>query len=260
MGHERISVLPKSKRWRRIVGEISHFQSEADINNIAALTLEAVADRYQSLHRDPSVLSAFESLVEFAYSQASNRKLPATGDYARTSEESTPIDVVRQIQGSMRETKAPSTEYQAISERAVADALLRWFQKHDTSSQCDLFATGRRQSDVWRGVATGSGFSELTRLFFASITTRYLSYFLDREASAQSKDLSERVRFQESLVSHVDSVSQHAFETAGITQSFAAGWFNKNSASGQVSKQSVRSFLRVAFGKISEEVAREAQR
>jgi len=70
--------------------------------------------------------------------------------------------------------------------------------------------------------------------------------------------LFERDEFEKQLAAHVDDVSQHAFETAKITQSFAAGWFNKHAKSGVPTDREITTFLTLAFGKMRAELQREA--
>lgn len=59
------------------------------------------------------------------------------------------------------------------------------------------------------------------------------------------------------LSSHIDDVSRHAFETAKITQSFAAVWFNKHLKTGLPDDEAKAAFLSLAFGKIRDELRRE---
>jgi hypothetical protein len=110
---------------------------------------------------------------------------------------------------------------------------------------------------VWKRASNGAGFCELSRLFFAKFTERYLNYFLEREASAALPTIEDRERFREQLRQHVDQISQHAFETAKITQSFAAGWYNRHARQGRPAHREVEQFLSRAFGKIREELLRE---
>src|SRR5207237_918033 len=112
--------------------------------------------------------------------------------------------------------------------------------------------------DVWKQASNGGGFCELSRIFFGKFTERYLNYFLEREASAVLPNLEQRERFSQELTQRVDDVSRYAFETARITQSFAAGWFNKHARSGLPSDASIRGFLRLAIAKLREELRREA--
>ncbi len=59
------------------------------------------------------------------------------------------------------------------------------------------------------------------------------------------------------LIEHIDVTSRHAFETARITQSFAAGWFNKYANKTLPADEDINNFLRIAFGKLREELWRE---
>jgi hypothetical protein len=114
--------------------------------------------------------------------------------------------------------------------------------------------------EVWASASTGAGFSEIARLYLARLTERYLRYFLEREASAVIKSVEERERFTDNLHRSIDSVSQYAFETSQIAQSFAAGWFNKYARLQTPNNALLSNFLRVAFGKMREELKREAAR
>ena len=60
-----------------------------------------------------------------------------------------------------------------------------------------------------------------------------------------------------SLRATVDGVSRHAFETSRITQSYAAGWFQKHAKEGMPSEGQIQKFLSFALHKIREELRRE---
>lgn len=111
--------------------------------------------------------------------------------------------------------------------------------------------------ESWRDVGGGSGFCELSRLYFGKLTERYLNYFLDRASTATFATINERERFRRDISSSLDEVSKHAFETAKITQSFAAGWFTKNTRDGLPDSKQIEGFLSIAFGKLREELRRE---
>ena len=68
----------------------------------------------------------------------------------------------------------------------------------------------------------------------------------------------DRERLARRLENHVDEVSHHAFETARITQSFAAGWFNNYAREGMPSEGEIEGFLSHQIGKLREELNREA--
>ena len=94
-------------------------------------------------------------------------------------------------------------------------------------------------------------------MFFAKIVERYMNYFLERVLSSSAKSITERDAFNKRLSEHVEATSLHAFQTTKITQSFAAGWFNKYANRTLPTDEDIKYFLRIAFGKLREELWRE---
>lgn len=248
MGHERIGVLPKTKRWRAIVAEIAAVDAPpSDVPVIARHTLNALGSRYVDLASDAAVETAFGFLVDMARAAAGKQ---ATVDIAIKSPLSLVADLgqrVGAVEGSLETTE--------VVRRAAADAIATW-SRDNAATQSELFADSA-PGNPWRGLGTGAGFCELSRLFFSRLTERYLSYFLDREASAALPNLQTREQFRRQLQAHLGDVSKHSFETAKITQSFAAGWFNKNATTSQPTPEQIRRFLSYAFAKLREDLRRE---
>jgi hypothetical protein len=53
MGHERVGMLPKTRRWRQIVGDLSSAAlSPSDAPVIASRTLESVRKQYKRVFYD----------------------------------------------------------------------------------------------------------------------------------------------------------------------------------------------------------------
>jgi hypothetical protein len=260
MGHERIGHLPRNASWRKIVGLLENAAgaSEAEVAGVATKTLDLVRERFLALHRDSGVQAAFGFLVAIA------RSAVATSD-SRTPpnvplpSDSTPFRLTVALNDWV-DAHAQSPEYAELSKRAAAEAIAAWH--HQQSRQEGLFAESPNDisRQVWASASTGAGFSEVSRLFLARLTERYLRYFLEREASAVVKNIDARESFSQNLHLSIDAVSQHAFETSRIAQSFAAGWFNKHARLQTPNNALLSNFLRVAFGKIREELKREALR
>jgi hypothetical protein len=248
MGHERIGVLPKTKRWRAIVAEIAAADAPpSDVPEIARHTLNALGSRYVELASDAAVEAAFGFLVDMARTAAGKQ---AVADMASKS----PLSFVADLGQRLGATNG-SLETAEIVRRAAADAIATWGRDNATT-QSEMFADSAH-GNPWRGLGTGAGFCELSRLFFSRLTERYLNYFLDREASAALPNLRAREQFRRQLQAHLGEVSKHSFETAKITQSFAAGWFNKNAATNQPTRAQIRRFLSYAFAKLREDLRRE---
>lgn len=257
MGHERVGVLPKTKPWRIVVGQIASFSPiESNISDIAKQTLRNVRGRFEFIESDAGVISSFEFLTLLAF--ASRDKTPEK--YLETRgiqlpENLTPLQLSKELSKWVAKN-TESNEYATFGREAAVDAISEWYRKNDLS-QGNLFSNKKDPIEIWRKSATGAGFCELSRLYFSKFTERYLKYFLEREASSVLSSITKRNEFDLQVEGHIADISQHAFETSKITQSFAAGWFNNQIKKGGVSKKSLQAFLSISFGKMRSELLRE---
>lgn len=261
MGHERVSSLPqKSQRWVDLVCKMGSMYSDGTpVDAIAAETLQNVRHQYERLSRDDAVKTVFTFLVLFARAcrlSEPTKELKSHG--ISLPDEPTLLSIVKALKHQMPMGEAAS-EYGQLAFAAAADGLGQWY-KDNASKQLSLFRPTSNFFESWRPIGTGSGFCELSRIFFGKLTERYLNYFLDRAASATFSSIQGRNQFQYDIKSHLENVSKHAFETAKITQSFAAGWFNAHARDHLPSEREVESFLSVAFGKLRDELRREEER
>ena len=65
MGHLRISVLPKTQKWRDIVQQIAEMHvSETKVADIAQQTIQNVRSQFSHIMQDNGVLGAFQFLVK----------------------------------------------------------------------------------------------------------------------------------------------------------------------------------------------------
>jgi hypothetical protein len=255
MGHERIGFLPRSARWADIVERIadSSDSPDSDARRIVRKTLENVRQRFLRIHKDAGVQAAFAFFVAIA-TRHLDQAAGLSALHVPLEEDPSPsrlsLLLNRWIDAHLK-----SAEYAEIAKRAGADTIAHWTQIR--TGQGDLFVDRRKADWIWSTITDARAFCEVSRIFFAKYTERYLKYFLEREASAQITSVSAREKFGDSLRAHVDEVSTHAFETARITQSFAAGWFNNHAKERRPSDAEIEAFLATAFGKIQEELYRE---
>lgn len=257
MGHERLGLLPKSKKWREIVAKIQPAaENKSAVPELVESTAREIQGRFQNLCRDPAVQDYFTTLLVISVAaRAENPRESLTNLGFNLIGEPRPFNLARLLMTESRyETGSP--EYAQIARKAAIDAINNFYE--DRRRQESLFPED--SFGVWRDASSGAGFCNLAREFFAGLTKGHLSYLLEREASATLPSLQAREEFQRNLNNYIDDLSRHSFETAKITQSFAAGWYNKNAQSGLPSQQKIRAFLRIATRKIlsslnAEEVA-----
>jgi hypothetical protein len=258
MGHERIGRLPRTIAWRQIVDtlEVAASGTDAEVAGVAASVLEQVRHRFQMIHRDAGVQAAFGFLVALARAQRPTGTGLAAPELPLPSE-APPLRLAVALNDWV-DAHAQSLEYAELAKRAAAEVLAGWHR--EKTRQLGLFAHAPSDAsrEAWLAASSGAGFSEVSRLFLARFTERYLRYFFEREASAVIGSIEQREQFAERLHRSIDLISQHAFETSRIAQSFAAGWYNKHARSQTPTNASLSGFLRIAFGKLREELRREA--
>lgn len=255
MGHERIGFLPRSREWRKLVSEIGDVGTDADaVPRLAHRTLHQVRRRFDGLERDPGLEAAFSFILTLC-----RRGLRAPdadrGPVIDLGQNPSPLEITRRLNAWI-DANTVSAEYAELAKRSGADAIAYWTKR--CSGQRELFDAQHTASQIWRDAATGSAFSEISRVFFGKLLERYLKYFLEREASTQFHRIEDRDAFGENLARHVDSVARHAFEASKITQSFAAGWYNKNARDATPTRDDTQGFLSFALSKLRQELQREA--
>lgn len=257
MGHERVGYLPKTKKWSSIVEEISLF-SEAN-NNVAEIsrqTTKNVRSRFHNIEADAGVQSAFEFLVLLSV-------LPKQEDWQgylkkqriEISDNFSLIELAQAAKGYI-EKYQESKEYGTFARQALIDTISEWATSRSVQKNL-FFDANQNPLEVWAPSANGAGFCELSRSFFSKFTERYLKYFLERETAIRINNIFDLSAFNTNLEKHIAEISQHAFETSKITQSFAAGWYNKNVKDTLPNRNKIKGFLGIAFGKLNSEILRE---
>jgi hypothetical protein len=255
MGHERIGFLPKSKSWRHIVDQLSHFNnSDADVNQIANLTLKKIRQTYEGMSNDDSVIKAIQYLTILTASANDANQITFLNNNGIAINKE--ISLFSLIRGAKEYVK---TEKGSLESNKIAiDALLNAITTYESNNQnSQLILFNEQSTSIWANTGSGAAFCDLARSFFSSFTDRYLKYYLDREASSAINNYNLIESFSNKLS---EQISKHAFETSKIMQSYAAGWFSVHAKSRLPNIHEIKSFLKLTFVKLREEFRREAEK
>jgi len=252
MGHVRLGVLPKSRKWNQVVDEL---RLGADIDAVAASAADAAEATLQATSNDPAFLHAFWLLTQVP--------LAARGpDFAddlrrlgmQVSDQPSLMDVAAAISAAVdryARERGGRTDLGEMAQMAAVESLAALIGP----SLPSLFepTPGEVQRAIGR-FAGGDRFSALAREFFARLTQRTLDYYLSRELSNHMGagelfgDDAARSQFD-------DALDRHCREAARIVEAFAGGWYGKNVyQSGGLTTEAIRRFAPVAFGKIRAEL------
>jgi hypothetical protein len=258
MGHKRHSGLHKSKVWRKIVAEIGDYAfNDIDVGSLAANTLQHVQAQYSSFENDPSIKSTLEFLLHVSYAFKQVDPIKYLNDNNIIDSDELSVIKLSRAAANYKSDEVSSHEYQTFARQAVVDAIANWYRLNIEAGR-SLFHEGIDSNLILRKASSGSGFSELSRLYFSKITERYLKYYLEREAAAALPNLGMRSKFSDAIESHISDISKHAFETTKIAQSFAAGWFNKFARNNFPQEKDIINFIGVSLHKMKSELLREA--
>jgi hypothetical protein len=264
MGHLRTGTLPITQKWRSVVTSIgtSADISGSKIADIAEKTLDASNQVLRKLPHDQTVQSCFQFLVTLSVAGQSSDVRSALQKFGIIiEEEPTKLQLSRALRNWLnRESQQIyNPESASLARKATVDTIATWINKHLSQDQKKLFSQSEDAFQPWKEASNGGGFCELSRIFFANFTTLYLNYFLSRTASSQIQTITERERFAKAVTECIDTVSNHAFETSKIVQSFSAGWFNKYAIGKVPPLNEVEVFLRHSFEKIREALSLEKE-
>jgi hypothetical protein len=255
MGHERIGFLPKSQSWRRIIDQLSQFSNNENvISQIADKTLENIRSTYKAMPHNESVIKAMQFLVTLSISAKSNNQTEFLNAHGININKEITLFTLARCAKFYISTEQGSLEINKIASDAVLETIAK-YEHRNQDKQNSLFDDP--VSSVWTNIGTGAAFCELARDFFSAFTDRHLRYYIEREAANTIDNFQKIENFSTMLTSQI---SQHAYETSKIMQSFAAGWFNKYAIEGVPSEHEIRGFLNLSFEKMREEFRREAEK
>lgn len=256
LGHERIGFLPHTKQWNAIVNQLTKLSNtETHVAQIIDGTLSAVKQTYEKMPYDESVIKSLSFLATLAYSANLNNQVEFLNENGYYIDSKVSLMSLMASAQEYISTEYGSLEINKLARDAVMQSLIDYKQQHE-SNQISMFSESPQK--VWEDVGTGAAFCEMSRTFFASFTERQLKYYLERAAASNIDNYDTLQSFNQQLSVQSKAIANHAFEISKLTQSFAAGWYNKNVKTSLPSDKQVEGFLRICFGKLREEFRREA--
>lgn len=257
MGHTRLGVIPKTRKWEAVVDFLATPDVAVGIapDQVPAIASDALAAAQGGLNKaanDEGLTQSLLLLVRIL--QASRAADPAAeleGIGIRLDNDATAFDTISQFQDLLDRTIAehgPRTDVGEIAQQAVGETLAAVLRPLDQS----LFETGL--SDVLqtlRDASTKAGFAYAGRTFFASFMKRFLNFYLSR---ATASFVSSPALAQIGAVTEFNQALQiHCYQSARIVETYAGDWYSKTSYEGGIDAGSTKRFIAVALKKLADE-------
>jgi hypothetical protein len=256
MGHIRLGRLPRTYRWRTVVGLLD--DGALDVTAVAAATVRAAETRLRGLADDQSVSYCFWLLARITQAARSRDFPDALAEVGLEAREDEPVlsfisrisDVARHELGQHLESGHFAELASLALRRALTETVGQQGGSLFGSSVDDL-------KSALRAYATDRNFGQVSRRFFGDFFARMLRAFVERELPnhvGPSHGLSGIDRSHE----FSSALDLYARQAARIVEDFAAGWYGKHNweSKGQISREEARGFVAVAIRKLRMELAR----
>lgn len=254
MGHIRLGTLPRSKKWREVVGLID---SDASIDEIAEAAAKASELDLSRASKDPRFQFISSLLVRLPLLARAPGFEDALADLGVGE------NALSSVTGFLAglELAIDRQSFQTGSSSDAGElaktALLETLSVQVRDQLPSLFEPTSKEIRAALGsFASGGQFADLARDFFARLTYRSLDYYLSRELAnhtGQDKRFTndaQRIAFQQVL-------AQHTFEASRIVQEFAGGWYGKTVWQKQsLDQEAIDRFTQYAFKKMRTELGR----
>jgi hypothetical protein len=263
MGHTRLGTVPKTQKWREIVGYFTGSNQAGDVSSlspnvgaIAARTLDATEEGLNRATGDPGVRYAFYLMTQVALaSRTSDWEDTLHKHGIQLTTGSTVFDLTAQLQDAVdryvNRNLSGATDLSEIAQQSAGEAIARLTGTRTTS----LFASSTGVRDAVRPLSTKKGFGQLGQLFFGSFIARFLNFYLSRVTAAaiggpRLRDLGDVAEFNRSLRAHCD-------QSARIVRDFCGGWYSKTEYQKGINLENTSRFLAVAFKKLRSELRQQ---
>ena len=242
-----------------IVDQVANFTASGHtIAQIANQTTRNVISRYDNIESDEGVLSAFKFLILLSQSVRQKHSSEFLANHAINLPKNFNLLGLSKAIREFISKNGESKEYSSFANLALIETVSQWSKQNKIQQQIQ-FDSDNNSFEEWHSAADARGFCELSRMFFSNFTDIYLKYFLEREASAKIDNLFDRDTFNKKLDGHLNEISKHAFETAQITQSFSAGWYNNHVKDETPSNEKIKAFVSYCFKKLNSEIIRDTE-
>ena len=255
MGHLRLSTLPRTERWGKV---LQHLDEGASVSDIARDTFWAAYSGLSKVPVDAGFTQTLTTIFSFVDALQSRNPVAALQQKGfDVTRDSSLFDFIGSFQERARQSAVEVRAHSDLSQMAQ-ESFARVLMDTAGSSLPTLFGLQSGDADkALKRSLSGQNLGRTMHEFFVGFTQKYLNYYLGRALPA-------RVGISKALA-NVDKHSEFGKsfdlfvrQTVRITDEFTPGWFGKARFEGRLSRTEVSKFAHTAFKKIRSEFKRGA--
>jgi len=255
MGHTRLGYLPRSRKWREVIGLIA---AGAGADQIATAIIRAAETGLMASAHHPGLVEAFWSLIQLTqaaletdfaaglrnrgFKVPDNPSLPAIlSAVSQNVDRAMPNNKGRTDLGEMAQTAAIEVTNQIVTQRASS-----------------LFsATAQDVQRAFRELGTEKNFGDLGKRFFGQLTNKVLQFYASREC-ANHVGQGQRFANLAAKAAFDQAMDTHCRQASVIVQKFAGDWQSKqnwtNKDTGGITRKHTEGFVHQAMKKMVAEL------
>lgn len=265
MGHTRLGKIPKTRKWRDVLGLLSGPPAQAagtrfvsaDVAVIASRALTAGQSALERASHDPGVSYTFYLLTQVALASRGAHWGAVLGNLGiRLPDDGSLLDLTAEIQGAVDRHLAGlprgGSDISEMAQQAAGESITSLLGARTAT----LFGTSSAElQGAVRSLSTKKGFGDLGQKFFGRFLARFLNFYVSRvTASAlggpRFQQLGDVAQFNEALKQHCD-------QSARIVRDFCGEWYSKTEYEEGINPANVSRFLAVALRKLKEELQQQ---
>lgn len=251
MGHVRLGILPRTRKWQHVVALIG---GGASVEAVAAASADAAGVGIRRASNDPALVRAFWLLTQLPLAARS-------ADYASALRRlGLQLDSSPTLLGLAAATAAAvDSHVSRVGGRSDFGEMARSSAIESLSALVGrdlpgLFGPTPHDVQVSLGSFTAPArFASLARDFFSRLVCRHLDYYLSRELPAHVGP-DRRLASVEAHANFDKALELHCRETTRIIEQFAGGWYSKTNFEGSITPEKAARFTHIALRKIDAEL------
>jgi hypothetical protein len=256
MGHVRLGKLPRTKKWREVVGLIA---AGADVSQVADATLKAAEDafEYVNINEDEGFNQAAWIMVQLGVAAKADDPIQHLKDQGiDLAGQTSMVGIQAAISDAMDnhlDKHGGQSDLGEIAQRALIEAVSERIKPRLDGRLFDV--TPNDVKGILSEFRKQKEFSQLSKQFFSGLSNHCMDYFLSQTLSSQIGEgqrfasMNEKSQFDQALTTHCR-------EAAKIVEEYSGGWFSKHmyEEAGDISRESVRGFASYGMKKMTDEL------
>ena len=255
MGHTRLGYLPRSRKWKEVIGLIV---AGAGADQIANAIIRAAESGLMAAAHHTGLVEAFWSLTQLT--QAAREQDFAAGLRSRgfNVPDNPSLPAILSAVSQNIDKAMPNNRGRTDLGEMAQSAAIEVTNQIVTGKASSLFgATAQDVQRAFRDLGTEKNFSGLGKQFFGHLTNKVLQSYASREC-ANHIGQGQRFANLAAKAAFDDAMNTHCRQASVIVQRFTGDWQSKqnwkNKDTGGITRKHVEGFAHQAMKKMVAEL------